>query len=293
MQFANKAVSLFISGFFCLVWILLLALSLDDYLIYKSFKNLKIIKETAGLGLIGFTFLVFPLAYALGNAVNAVVNRLFGKMDKRIRWEVFREKVFTGDANLADINGLLNDIGENNSLTKDDYIKMIGQPGEKPGEDLLKKIQETYHHYRFKIYKSSTDLYNHLIFHREIIRVLRATCFNFLMIFFALLTVPKSPALKIAGYSFTAIFLMYILLIPEYFSRLDFSGICLSNTSRVVFILSFFIGTAILFILFPNNSQLFMAIFPFTIFISLICLIAWKKQQEDFYRSIISAIKVK
>ena len=300
MQFANQAISLFISGIFCLVWMGILAWPLDNYLAYGFLKEINI-KDFGPIALIAFTFIVFPLAYAVGNAVNAIVNRLFGKMDKEIRCNMFKERF-----GWSEIAAHISEIGIKTSLNEENYEKLTckskgqnreqAQPENSSGndqdlsKDLLKIITSIYHHFRYGIYNSGAEFYGYLVFHREIIRILRATCFNFLLIFLSLLTVSECWLFKIIGYAVIA-FVLINTLCSENRPLLDIFRYLFSNpnTKKAYFWALFIFGNALLFWKYPIRNQLFLYLFPLVLFISFICFIAWEKQQKNFYQTIIGA----
>lgn len=283
MQFANQAISLFISGIFCLVWIGFLAWPLDDFIIRKTLKNVVFNKEIISVGLIGLTFLLFPLAYAIGSAVNALVNRLFRGIDNKIRCSVI-----TAQLGWRKLSQTIDGLGMELSLTEDEFKKIDCKKNGKSHEEIFDTL---YHHYRFKIYHAGTQLYEYLLFHREIIRILRATCFNFFMIYFALLTISQSRELKIIGYSFIVLVLVYILFDLGKLSQKDSLRWLYSDVVRIFILISLILIPMLLELL-THSNYLITFSFLFSIFISLICFIAWKKKQQSFYKTIIRAERV-
>jgi len=261
MNFANQAVSLFISGIFCLVWIGLITLAYvnADYQSLK-FHVHQMIAGNAGAKMLltGCTLFLFPLAYAIGNAVNATVNTLFGEMDKAIREDAFKDE------------------------------------SQKTGRT---DITALYHEYRYKLYLSGSEMFNFLVFHREIIRILRATCFNFLMICLAMLAF--IPYVKF----FAFVFILYLVLSPlrsKIFSGPDIFKAVFE--ARWPFILIFMLLFIFLFFIDAGQNYLpvlmrsvhFKAalfLFLLSLLFSFICFTAWEKQQDDFYKTIIDAHK--
>jgi len=168
MQFANQAISLFISGVFCLVWVGILGFFFGESYVLEFVASVKN-ATNANVYMIFFTFFVFPLAYAIGSGVNAAANKIFALKDEKIRRKAFTVSLNPEkrDTVYEEICGYFNDISIDN----------------------LSKIRRLYHHFRYILYHSGSDIYNYLIFHREIIRILRATCFNFALIFLSLIAI--------------------------------------------------------------------------------------------------------
>lgn len=287
MQFANQAVSLFISGLFCLVWLGLLAGPLlDPSMLVEALKWIVEKKASGALGAfsaLGFSFLVAPLAYALGNAVNALANKQFGRMDKRIRCRVIRD-----ETTWEEIKTHLQKADADSSFSPENYqnIKCVEKENE---YGLFSKIaQAHYHHIRFRIYASNAELFTYLQFHREIIRILRAVCFNFFMIFAALFTVTGNAPLMVFGYAMAAGILANILFVKKP-PWIDIFSYLFEKWRRCGIILFSITVCGLLFQTSLVKSALLLYAFPFTLFIAFICLVAWEKQQEDFYRTLIAA----
>ncbi len=79
-------------------------------------------------------------------------------------------------------------------------------------------ITSFYHHARFKVYHSGAELRNYLLFHRELIRILRASFFNFGMIALALilnicLNCPVNGMLLICIHVMCLVFMAAFLLV--------------------------------------------------------------------------------
>jgi len=262
MQFANQAISLFISGVFCLVWVGILALLFCESYVLEFMASVRNATNT-NMYVVFFTFFIFPLAYAIGNGVNAVANKMFGGKDKKIRRDAFKThlKPKKGDEIYKEICDYFDNSSSENS-SKDASPKKLSKIKKlyyyfrydlfchsRPdhyGYLKLKndsaKTGRLYHHFRYVLYHSGSDIYNYLIFHREIIRILRATRFNFALICF----------------SFSLILIKLVIKHAIYYSS------------------------------FIHHPLIYFSI-VFSYFISRLCFCAWEKQQKDFYVTIILA----
>jgi hypothetical protein len=282
MQFANQAISLFISGIFCLVWLSIMAWSFIDQSSINFLKAYFFNKEMEPITTIGFTFFVFPLAYAIGSAVNTIANRLFDKMDDKIRFVIFKSFL-----DYEEIESKINELNIKSSISKDTYKQIEYDLNNESSTDLSKVLQLIYHHYRLKIYNEGEELYNYLFFHREIIRILRATCFNFFFIFLSLITFTGCWFYKGVGYLFILLILFNVLLVKESFWGNIFRHLFKKN-HQIWFLIFSILVNYFLCIFYPIRNNLFLFAFPFTLFISFICFVAWEKKQEDYYKTIIN-----
>ena len=253
MQFANQAISLFISGVFCLVWMGILAFLFGESYVLEFAESIKNAADSSFYVVI-FTFLVFPLAYAIGNGVNAVANKTFNRKDKKIRHKAFKKNLSLEkrDAIYDEICGYFNDCSTENrtddSSKKNCWRRLCNYFSNyfdgcstKKSSKNSPKIRRLYHHFRYILCHSGSDIYGYLIFHREIIRILRATCLNFALIFLSL----------------SAILAKFVAKYAIYYSS------------------------------FVHHPSIYFLI-AFSFVISGLCFYAWTKQQKDFYVTIIS-----
>ena len=263
MQFANQAISYFVSGFLCIIWIFLPMLGIADAT--ELLKNILKQINANGSGMIGLLF-VFPFAYALGNAVNALANWCFSLKDQRIRTHVLN---------------LIKKISKQPVIEKDiekikDYIA-------------LENDNEIFNFYRFKCYLSGTELYDFFGLHREIIRILRATSFNAFMVFLALFTISDCLYIKCLGYLAMATFLITIVISKGKLSINPLHWLS-HDYGFLIITLGLFFTVPVGLIVPASTTHLnYLYLGNLFLFISSLSSKAWEKQQEDFYLSMIRA----
>ena len=238
MQFANQALSLFISGIFCLVWLLILSLPfLKSFIQGLQGKSIDPVLEkimTSGFSSaflsILFAFVIFPLAYTLGTIINTASNKLFKKLKAS-----FQEK----DTNY----------------------------------DLM----------RYQIYLESSDLYSYINFHYEIIRILRANSFNFLMIYISLALASlyqNHDVLFFLGYIIAGLILLLLILTETDVSVFIFSPPAI----LILFGLPVFSGVCLK--LYPFGFPFFSYLLPSIILVSYGSFLVWKSKLKSFYKMV-------
>jgi hypothetical protein len=252
MQFvANQIISFCISGAFGLVWI--------AFLIFPSLNGLlervKSICDDYDKFLI--LFCTFILAYPLGIALNSLANTFFKDEDKEIRKKLF-----------------------------DKY-------GFKEGID---EISELYHIFRYRLYLKSPSAYEYLSFHRESIRILRATALNMLLISLSLLTMTSYKPIIL--YLMIALIFLFILF-QQFINNTEDSSHDKQQQDKTnkdkekeASLMKRLLATASVLIIFYNileNSGLSLVciLSLIALFFSLLAYLGWKKQQKNFYKTII------
>jgi len=244
MQFTHQVISLFISGFIALIWMLLP--------VYKQLIETETV-ETMIYMFISNPFgilLIIPWAYSIGSAINSIANELFGNIDKEIRKKIF--------INLPDFSG-------NDS-----------------------EIADTYHNYRYHAYQDFNNAYDFLSFHREIIRILRASSMNFFLIAISMVTLTSCLLCKFFAFILLVIFIINLIFFHKK-PKIDFFKFLFYDICYIKFLIFFyyyFSITKILAILSYYPYYLFY-LGNLSLLLSCICYSAWEKQQKDFYNSII------
>ncbi|KPA17005.1 membrane protein [Candidatus Magnetomorum sp. HK-1] len=261
MQFANQAISYFVSGFLCFFWMFLPVFGIEH--VRELIQNLPKPIDSNLVGVVGL-FFIFPFSYALGNAINAVANWGFSRKDQQIR---------------DDVLSLIKKISKKSVIQDDiDKIKTFVT---------LEKDNEIFNFYRFKFYKSGAELYDFFGFHREIIRILRATSLNAFMVFLALFTIWDCLYLRLFGYCAMAAFLA-IIIVSKGKAKIDPLGWISNKYGFLIITFGLFLIIPISIIFSITHPELYY-IGGLFLFISSLSCIAWEKQQEDFYLSMIRA----
>ena len=282
MQFANQAISFFVSGLLCMLWMFLPVFGMNESL-HKTIQDHINSNGFAALGL----FFIFPFSYALGNAINSLANLAFSKRDQDIR----------------------NDVLDNIKIISKN--KIIEEDIKKIKKFIQIKDNEIFNFYRFQSYASETKLYDFLTFHREIIRILRATSLNSFMIFLAFFTIVDCFFIKCLGLILMAIFII-ILILPhlgtdeqnksKYFPNLykkiiKKNPLAFISNKLVALNITIFLFIIMPIIIMPIATKIFSLNHPELYYISVLFLfisslssIAWEKQQEDFYLTMVRAL---
>lgn len=193
MQFANQAISIFICGIFCVVWMGLFALPFDDYILVEMIKKVISNNATGILNPIGI-FIVFPLSYTLGNVINLFASRLLDSTDNKIR-----HKVLTAALPLSKVEKLGDSLNFDTTDIEGAYENKIREKRDSMNYGKILKL--IYHHCRYTIYISNSELYEYLSFHREIVRILRASFVNFALIFLSLIYISAKSSNSCSGSS--------------------------------------------------------------------------------------------
>jgi len=281
MQFANQAISFFVSGLLCMLWMFLPVFGMNESL-HKTIQDHINSNGFAALGL----FFIFPFSYALGNAINSLANLAFSKRDQKIRNDVLDN---------------IKKISENQIIEKD--IKKINK-------FIQIKNNEIFNFYRFQSYTSETKLYDFLTFHREIIRILRALSLNSFMIFLAFFTIVDCFLIKCLGLILMAAYII-ILVLPHisidekdktkflpglYKKMINKNPLNFISIKIVALNITIFLFIIMPLIIMPISTKIFSLNHPelyyigvLFLFISSLSSIAWEKQQEDFYLTMIRA----
>lgn len=298
MHFANQTISFIVSGFLSMIWMVLLACPMDSIHNFRCLSGIvSYFFGKGGAEIFAPMLLFFAIAYALGSAMNALVNRLFGRMDKDIRLEVFRqlltweqlqvfEKEITNDHPSPPSEGG-EPVQPDFELRADDYTKPLPYLPPEKFKKLSKKVDSVYHHLRYDIYSSKRELYDYLGFHRETIRILRASCFNIFLIFLSIFAICSYKPLAITSYAIVALFLANGIL-PNNPPLFDVFHSMFDGENRIRTILVFAFGYVLFLWEFPGENRFLFFAIPLCLGISMVCFLSWHKQQQDFYKTIIN-----